>query len=257
MMLGAALACSASLLAHANIDVGAGSSVSFADGGLDLGCSHLSVEGSATGGSGGVSGVANVVVGAGGSFAPGAGRLTLGGDFSNAGTFTPGTSTVDIVDVCGGGTSAMSGGTAFYDLAVVTTSGKRLLLPAQLTQSISHALTLQGAPGELLQVSSSSAGQQALLDVSAAAAQSVAYVNARDDKGSGATIAPGSAASHQSVDAGNLTNWFTDDVGGPGSGTTTVAPAPTLSLMARLALLIGILLLAWQRRRFATPDRQD
>jgi hypothetical protein len=237
----------APMLAHAGIDVGAGSSMSFGDGALDLGCSHLTIEGSAAGASGGVSGVANVLVAVGGSFSPGAGQLTLGGNFANAGTFTPGTSAVDIVDACGGGTSTVSGSTSFYDFAVVTTIGKRLVLPALLTQSIAHALTLQGATSELLQVSSSAAGQQALLNVNSAAAQIIAYVDARDDRASGATIAPGAPATYQSVDDGNLTNWFGTDLIGPSGGNAPI-PAPSLNLVAQLALLTGVLLLAWRRR---------
>jgi len=244
-----ALACeAASTLGHAAaLDVGAGSSISFGDGVLDLGCSHLTIEGSATGVSGGISGVANVLVAVGGSLSPGSGQLTLGGNFVDAGTFAPGTSTVAVVDACGSGTSALSGSTSFYDLAVVTTIGKRLVLPALLTQSIAHALTLRGAVDELLRVSSSAAGQQTLLNVNPAAVQIIAYVDARDDRASGAIIAPGAPATHQSVDDGNLTNWFATDLTGPGGGDAPI-PTPSLSLVAQLALLAGVLLLAWRHR---------
>ncbi len=245
--LGFALVCVfAATCVHAGIEVGAGSSLAIGDGLLDLGCSDLIVAGSAAGSSGSVAGIANLSVAAGGMLAPGAGQITLGGNFSDAGTFTPGTSAVAIIDACGNGTSSVSGATNFHDLLISTATGKQLVLPATLTQSIAHALTLQGAAGNLLQVLSSSAGQQALLNVNAAAAQSIAYVNARDDKASGATIAPGAAATYNSVDSGDLTNWFTGAVIGPGGGA---APIPTPMLNRWTAWLLAVLLAALARKQ--------
>jgi len=235
------LACAPAFSA---LTVGAGSSLQYADGALDLGCSDLIIAGSAAGGSGNVTGIANVAVAAGGTFAPGATWIALGGDFSDAGTFAPGTSVIDIVDACGNGTSTVSGVTSFYDLLVSTTTGKQLVLPAMLTQEVTHALTLQGAPGNLLNVLSTSAGQQALLNVSTSAAQSIAYVDARDDKASGATIAPGTAVSYHSVDSGDLTNWFVNAVTGSGGGA---APAPTLGRWAALLLAALLAAFAWKR----------
>jgi hypothetical protein len=246
-----ALVCvCAATLAQADIDVGSGASLSFGDGALDVGCSNVVIAGALTGAGGSVHGMANLTIAAGGNVAPGAGQLVIGGNFADAGTVTSGSSSISIVDACGNGTTTFSGATDFYDLAITTTIAKQLVLPAAQAQRIAHALTLRGSSGNLLQLRSSSAGQQALLDVSPSAAQSIAYVNARDDKATAATIAPGAAASYQSVDSGDLTNWFSDIVTGPGGGKTPV-PAPTLGLLARLALLIGVLLLAWQRHRIS------
>ncbi|MFT3789573.1 MAG: hypothetical protein QM741_00540 [Rudaea sp.] len=220
----AMLSTLASAPALAALTVGAGSSLHVGDGALDLGCSDWIIAGSAASGSGSVAGIANLAI-TGGSLTAGAGRFALGGDFSDAGAFVPGASRVSIVDACGGGTSTVSGATSFYDLVVASATGKQLVLPAALTQSVAHALTLQGAAGHLLGVLSSAAGQQALLNVSTAAAQTIAWVDARDDKASGATIAPGSAASFQSVDGGNLTNWFVTAVIVSGGGAPVPAPA--------------------------------
>jgi len=230
--------------AFSALTVGAGSALRYGDGALDLGCSNLIVAGSAAGGSGNVTGIANVAIASGATFAPGASRIVLGGDFSDAGTFAPGTSAIDVVDTCGNGTSTVSGATNFYDLLVSTATGKQLVLPATLTQGVTHALTLQGAPGNLLKVLSSSADQQALLNVSASAIQSIAYVDARDDKASGATIAPGTAVSYHSVDSGDLTNWFVNAVTGSGGGA---APAPTLGRWAVLLLAALLAAFAWKR----------
>jgi len=243
--LAAALACAATG-AQAVVMVGAGSALNFADANVSLGCGDLTVQGQTSGTAANVTAIANLVIAAGGTLAPGASQLTLGGNFADAGTFTPGTSRVAIVDTCGSGTSTVSGATSFYDLIVATASGKRLVLPAALTQSIAHALTLQGAAGNLLQVLSSSAGQQALLDVGAGAAQSIAYVDARDNKASGAAIAPGAAASYQSVDGGNLLNWFAAAAGGPGGATV---PAPLLGAAGGVALIGILFALAWAALR--------
>ena len=70
----------------------------------------------------------------------------------------------------------------------------------------------------------------------------------RDDKASGATIAPGPAASFQSVDGGNLTNWFVNAVIGNGGAPV---PAPALDRLAALLLAALLAGLAWRRSRAA------
>lgn len=248
--LGSTLACLfAATCAHAGVIVGAGSSLSVGDGMLGFDCADLVVAGSVSGSSGEIFGIANLSVAAGGTLAPGAGRLTLGGDFSDAGTFVAGTSAVRVIDACGSGTTTVSGATAFYDILLDSAAGKRFVFPAGLTQSVAHAFVLQGAAGNLLQITSSVAGKQALFNVSAAAMQSVAYVDARDNKASGATIAPGVAANHQSVDGGDLTNWFANAVVGPGSGAPV--PAPLLGRLTTLLLATLLVALAAAQRRAA------
>lgn len=223
--------------AFAAITVGAGSSLQFADSTVDLGCSDLTVAGTASATAATIRAIANVNLS--GNLSPGASQISLGGNFTDSGSFVPGTGRVAIVDACGNGTSQVSGATSFYDLAVITALGKQWVLPAGVTQTVAHALTLQGAAGNLLQVSSSAAGQRALLALGAGTSQTIAYVNARDNNASGATIAPGQPAQYQSIDGGNLVNWFASAVTG-----AAAVPAPMLGF-GRWLLLAGLLLAAW------------
>lgn len=233
-LLGCALLILAMRNAAATIIVGAGSSLNFADNNVDLGCSDLTVAGSLMASGANVTSIANLDLG-GGSFAAGASRISLGGNFANAGNFDPGASRVAIVDACGNGTSELSGATNFYDFVVSTVSGKQILFPVAAAQSVAHSLTLQGAAGHLLDVRSSIAGQRGVLALAEGAAQTIAYVQARDNNASIAHIAPGLPAQFDSVDGGNLVNWFLDVFGG-------TVPAPALG--AGRWLLLATMLFA-------------
>ena len=226
--------------AVASVTIGGGSVVNFADGTFDFGCQDLAIAGQASGTAETLRSIVNLIVSSGGGLAPGAGSIWLGGDFTNAGTFMPATSRVNIVDPCGNGTSQVSGATNFYEFAVVSNSGKQLVLPAGVTQTVSHALTFLGVAGKLLNIVSSATGTKALLTVSSAATQTIGYVDARDnDASGGATIAPGTPAQYHSVDSGRLINWF----GSSGMGGV-MAQAPLLGTAGRLILLFGFLFVA-------------
>jgi hypothetical protein len=246
----AALACAFATPAFAQIDIGAGSTFDFGNAAIDFGCSDLNVAGSATAASGAFTNLRDLTIVAGGDFAAGASQIALGGNFTDAGAFHAGSGSVRIVDNCGTGASQLTGSTSFYDFLVSTTSGKQLILPATVTQNVSHALSLAGSAGNLLQVRSSSAGQRANLAVAGSATQKIAYVTARDNAATGAAIAPGAPAAYNSVDGGNLVNWFLAAVGGGGEPV----PAPGLGLIGRLLLIVGLLsaaCLAVLRRRRA------
>jgi hypothetical protein len=235
--------------ALAAFTVGGGSAVDFGDAKVDFGCQDFVVEGQASSTAATLSGIANLTLTApAGSFAPGAASVTLGGDFTNAGSFTAGTSQINVTDACGGGSSRISGASSFYALSVTSGSGKTLVLPAGATQTVTHALTLQGAVGKLLRVTSSTPGTKALLTLAAGAAQAIDYVDASDNDASGGqTIAPGAATTYHSVDSGGLLNWFnTRDSGGGGTGTAT--PVPALGRGAALLLAALLAGLAWRRR---------
>jgi len=245
-LLGCALLTLAVRNAAAAIIVGAGSSVNFADSNVDLGCSDLSIAGSATASSANLASISNFDLD-GGSFVPAASQISLGGNFANAGNFLPGSSRVAIVDACGNATSQMSGATDFYDFVVTTTSGKQILFPVAAAQSVEHSLTLQGVADHLLNIGSSSAGQQGVLALAKGAAQTISYVNARDNHASIAHIAPGPPVQFNSVDGGNLLNWFLDAASGG-----ALAPAPALG-SGRWVLAAAVLLAAarnlFQRKR--------
>jgi hypothetical protein len=240
-LLSCALLTLAMRNAAAAIIVGAGSSVNFADSSIDLGCSDLSIAGSVNASVANVTSIANLGL-AGGSLAAGASRISLGGNFVNAGSFVAGSSRVAIVDACGNGTSQFSGATGFYDLVVATDSGKQILFPVATAQSVAHSLTLQGAAGHLLDVGSTVAGQRGVLALAQGAAQTIAYVHARDNHAGVAHIAPGFPAQFNSVDGGNLVNWFLD------TSASALAPAPALG--AGRWLLIATMLFAAARTLF-------
>lgn len=234
--------------ARADFSVGAGAQVDFGDATIDFACGRLDVAGQATGTAAHLVSISDFSLAAGGTFAPGASQLALGGGFANAGSFVAGSSRVEIVDACGSGTSLFAGATDFYDLAVLSATAKRLVLPVGSTQGVAHALTLQGVAGNLLRVESAAAGQRAVLAVAAGASQSIDYVDARDNQASLATIAPGAAAAYHSIDSGNLVNWF-ENGGGPTPGD--VVPTPTLDALSRallIALLIAVAVAVLRRR---------
>jgi len=235
-LLGCVLLILAMRNAAATIIVGAGSSLNVADNNVDLGCSDLTVAGALAANGANVTSIANLDLSGGSSFAAGTSRISLGGNFANTGNFDPGASRVAIVDACGNGTSEMSGATNFYDLVVATVSGKQILFPVAAAQSVAHSLTLQGAAGHLLDVRSSVAGQRGVLALAEGAAQTIAYVRARDNNASIAHIAPGLPAQFNSVDGGNLINWFLDISGG-------TVPAPMLGA-GRWVLLAAMLFAA-------------
>ncbi len=79
-------------------------------------------------------------------------NITIGGNFSNAGTFTAGTSTVVFNN--SGQMSVISGNNTFYNLSV-TTAGKNMQFTASSTTTITTggSLTLRGASGPGNQIS--------------------------------------------------------------------------------------------------------
>lgn len=77
--------------------------------------------------------------------------LSVGGTFSNSGTFTPRSGTVTL----SGTNQTLSGTTSFYNLTKNTTSTATLTFPASATTTITNALTLTGQSGALLSLRSS------------------------------------------------------------------------------------------------------
>ena len=244
-LLVTALAAATAPAHAAGLDVGAGSHVDFGNAVVDLACGDLVVAGSANTNGANLTALADLAVAAGGALSGASSSIALGGDFANAGAFAPGSGRVVIGDACGTGVSRIAGANAFHDFTVTSSIGKQVAFPAGLAQTVVHTFALQGAPGHLLQVQSSTPGTKARLNVPAATAQTIAYVHALDnDASGGAAIAQGAASNYHSVDGGNLLNWFSN-----AAGTNGAVPTPTLDRWA--VLLLGALLtaFAWKRRR--------
>jgi hypothetical protein len=233
--------------ARADVTIGAGTAIDFADARIDLGCGNLSIAGAAAATSASVGGMADFNL-AGGSAALGASTFELGGSFSNAGSFAPGTSTVNLSDDCGAAVSRFSGATNFYALSIVSAAGKQVSFPVGLVQSVAFSLTLQGSAGQLLGIASSAAGQRGVLALANGAQQNIAYVSARDNLASIATIAPGAAANYHSVDGGNLVNWFANGANTGGGSIAAAVPAPALGA-GRWGLIAALLMLSLRALR--------
>ena len=81
------------------------------------------------------------------------GDLKVGGNFTNSGTFTANSRTVTLN---GSATQTIAGSSSFYNLTVSTAIANTLKLTAGTTQTVTGTLTLNGASGNLLTVTSTS-----------------------------------------------------------------------------------------------------
>jgi hypothetical protein len=126
-------------------------------------------------------------------------NFNVGGNWSNSGSFTQGTSTV----IFNGAGQSISGTTTFYGLNKTVTSADTLTFEHSQTQTVSNSLTLKGASGNLLSIRSSSNGTQALLTLDSGS-QDLEYLDVKDNDASGGdTLAAGST----STNSGNNDNW--------------------------------------------------
>lgn len=193
--------------ALAQVSVGTGSSWSLGDASIDWGCSDISVSGTLDVQAAVAVNADSVVINGGGGVTSGSGTLGLTGDFTNNGSFSKGAGMVAIRDGCGNTTSSVTGSQDFSALSVTTTTGKTLLFNAGSTTRVSPGtLTLQGVAGNLLTIRSTTPGVQANLHLSGT--QNIVYVDVADNNGTGFVLAPGPASASNSVNSGNVMNWF-------------------------------------------------
>jgi hypothetical protein len=189
------------------LSIGASSTVRLGDALLVLGCNDLHIA-------------------AAGTLQAQASTIRLAGDWDNDGTFDAGTGTVVFEDGCVPNQSSIAGSNTFFDLQIVTSTGKTVVLEAAATQTVLDALKLLGSAGNLLILRSSMPGQQAFLKLEPAASQMIDYVDVADNGATGQTLAAGA----NSTDSGNTTNWSfgTSNTDTP-TTTPTVTPTSTPS----------------------------
>ena len=145
-------------------------------------------------------------------------NITVGGDWSNSGTFTERAATVTFDDA--GQTSTVVGDTNFASLTS-TTDSKAITFTAGSTQSVSNVLTLTGTSGNEITLRSSSDGSAWNLIVDGTS--SVSFVDVKDSDASGGNeIVPTS-----STDSGGNTNW---NFGGSSGGSTSTYTPPTYTI---------------------------
>ena len=157
--------------------------------------------------------------------------MTVGGDWSNSGTFTArsGTVTLDGTD------QTMSGATTFNNFTKSVAAAATLTLPASTTQTFLGTMTLAGASaGNRLSLRSSSAGTRALIDPQGT--RTVSYLDVKDNNNANATAI---TCSTSCFDSGNNLNWLfpgiqvsaisgnTTEAGGTATFTVVLGSQPT------------------------------
>ena len=129
--------------------------------------------------------------------AAGSGTIALGGNWSNSGTFTPGTGTVSF---SGSSVVNILGNTTFNNLSV-TTAGKEIRFANGSTQTVAGALTLTGSSGNLVKLQSSVSGSQWKID--ARGTKSISHVYVKDSN----NINTAALSHTNSLNLGNNINW--------------------------------------------------
>lgn len=225
----------------AGMTIPAGARVPLNGGTLDTGGGSLHVDGILELGSGVLRGLDAVRISTGGSADFGSGTATVTGDWENLGTFTAGSSRVELRD----GAAAQStilGTSSFATLSLVSAAGKRYRFESGLTQRVSATLQIVGN-GLPIQLDVTTPGSAAFLDLAAAGTQVIANVGVSDVHATGQHLAP--TLTNQGG-SGNAVGWF----GGVVPAVPPV-PVPALSWSALLALIAAFVFVA--TRRTARP----
>ncbi|MCP4349004.1 MAG: hypothetical protein GY795_26285, partial [Desulfobacterales bacterium] len=148
----------------------------------------------------------NLVIGTGATLTViGTATLTIPGNFINKGTFTAGSGTV----ILNGGNQAVYGSTAFNNLTKNVASAATLTFKNGTTHTVTGALDIQGASGNLLSLRSDSDGVQWGIDPQGT--RTISYIDVKDSNNVNASLI--NAVGTNSISSGNNTNWnFYDPV---------------------------------------------
>jgi len=200
----AALALGGSPAVGQQVTIGAGSSLDLGSGQLTLGCADLTVAGTLSAGTAGLSQARDVTIDPTGLVNGNSATLAVAGDWDNAGTFNAGTSTVQLVDGCSLTSAVIAGDTTFANLEMTTTSGFLYSFTAGSTQTVTGALSLEGAAANLLTIRSTLAGSEAFLNVQGSGSGDFVDVQDSDaTAGNLVTLGP------NSVKGSNTPGWLT------------------------------------------------
>ncbi len=134
-----------------------------------------------------------------GTFAVGSGAVTLTGDWVLNGTFTAGTGMVTL----NGTNQAISGASTFYNLTKIVSTADTLTFESGNKTTITNALNLQGASGQLLSLKSDSATQW---EIDPQGTRTIQYLDVQGSKNVNAVDI--NAAGKNCVDSGNNTKWI-------------------------------------------------
>ena len=152
-------------------------------------------------------------------------NIALSGSWiqSGNGSFSAGTGTVTL----DGGDQTLSGTTVFNNLSKTVTVAKTLTFSQGGQQSISGALTLQGAASNLLSIRGETAATASRLILDGGSGtQTIEYLDVKDNDASGGAELACSTSSEGCVNSGNNTNWSfrttrTWDAGGTDTNWST------------------------------------
>jgi hypothetical protein len=175
--------------------------------------------------------------------------IQLGGDWTNLGTFTAGTGTVQFRGLCGLASATIGGSTTFFNASFVSSTGKNYVFGVGSTQTVTGLLEIVGSAALPIQFRSGTPGQTAFINLVGAGTQSIQHVGVTDVWASGQTLAP---TLTNEGGGGNAVNWF-------GNKRVAEIPVPSLSEPATLtlaALLAAFGVAALRRRRTASTDRR-
>ncbi len=221
--------------AHADLSVPTGAQVLLGGGRIDLGGTDVSVGGMMFLGTGALDRVGSMALS--GALDAGSGTVELSGDWTNAGAFTPGTSSVRFFDG-GRAQSLFMGDSAFHDLQLLSGSGKTYSIESARTLAIASALTIRGVAGQPIQVASPDPAQVAFLDLAPAGSQDIGFTGVSNVHAIGQPLAPDEINQGGS---GNDTGWF-------GTGVLNAVPVPAMTTLSALVLVLLTLALAFVNR---------
>ncbi|HMJ09610.1 MAG TPA: Calx-beta domain-containing protein [Pyrinomonadaceae bacterium] len=139
----------------------------------------------------------SVMINSGGSYSAN-GSLTVTGNWTNDGSFSANGNAV----IFGSGSQVISGDTTFYDLTKTSGVNDTLTFAAGHTQTVTHAIALNGTLGNPLYLRSTVDGTS--WNLIAPASQSVSFVDVKDSNAVNGTPVTTSG----STDSGNNINWI-------------------------------------------------
>ena len=153
----------------------------------------------------------------------GDGKITVSGDWANAGLFNAGTSTVAFENSAA--TSAITGNTTFYSLASAA-AGKTINFAAGSTQTVTNKFSVAGAFGNRVKLRSSVPGNKWYISFPNGP-QAVSYADVKDSD-----ALYNSVMSRGSLDSGNNNAawvWLVPLAVAPEDGAVGVSQSPALS----------------------------
>jgi hypothetical protein len=163
------------------------------------------------------------------------GTMNLSGDITVSGSWLkPDTGTFNHNDhavTLDGGSQYIEGSSTFYDLTKTVASAATLMFRAGDTTTITNALTLEGAAGQLLSLRSSTDGTQ--WNINPGGTRTIGYLDVKDSKNINAEDID--ARGTNSVDSGNNIKWkFVNPTltVTNGSGSGTYAPGKKVAIAA-------------------------